>query len=231
MPLLDILVVLIILGSVFFGLVRGFLKTTVRFSVSILSLGLALLLTTTVASLFIDVLGLDSYVANVLSSSLSQFFVSSTGGPLDNTVLHEFAQLTLGQEYWLNYAGGVENVEFIALLSYSAATSLITLVSFLVTYTFLRIILGLIAALIRPLNRKRAFGWIARGFGGLVGLFESLVSILILLCIFHAFIPLAPGVGEGFLNLLNSNPITSWFYSLTHDLMQAIISPWLLGLN
>lgn len=230
MPILDILIFIIILSYALAGLVRGFLKTSVQLGITIISLGIAILLAPTLCLLFTDVLHIDTQLASTFANTLNPYCISSTGGALDNAVLHQFAQLTLGHDYWLNYVGGVENAEFIALLSYAVAKNILVLISFLIIFAFLRIILGLICSFIRAINRKRVYGWIARSFGAILGLIEAIITILLILSIIYIFSPTAPSFGTEFVKILSNNPITEWIYNLVADLLNGIILPWTLGI-
>lgn len=223
------LLLFVILGTYFMvGLVRGFLRSAVRFGNTAISIVVGLLLAPTFALLFINIFHLDSVLAQVFTGSVSGYCISSTGTQIDNPYLHKFAEITLGQEYWTNYAGGVESAEFIAKFSYAIADALLVLISFFVVSGLMRIIMLFVCGFIRAINKKRAYGWIARIFGSLVSLCEGFFMILIVFCMVGVILPIAPSMHSAFDSILASNPVSNWLFGITRDFLDACLLPWWL---
>lgn len=228
MPIIDIIIFVIIISCILTGLVRGFLRTSVQFGISLIAVCVAILLAPTLALLFTDVIHLDAELAHVFANTLTPFCVSSTGGAIDNVALHQFAQVYFGQEYWVGYVDGVESVEFIGKLSFGVAKSVIILLSFFILFSLIKIILGLIAGLIRALNRKRVYGWVARSTGAMVGLIDGILTIFLLFATLYIVVPAVPSLDLIIQNQLPQNPVSAFLYNLIEDFMAGVIQPWSL---
>lgn len=224
----DLLLFIILGLYAFIGLVRGFLRSAIRFTNSAISVVVGLLLAPTFALLFTSVLGLDTVLSQVISNSVSGYCVSSSGTQLDNAFLHNFAEITLGHEYWLNYAGGVESAEFIAKFSYMISDALLVLISFFVVSGLVRIITLLVCGCVRAINRKRAYGWIARSFGAVVSLFEGIFVLWVVFCMLGFILPIAPATHNAVTEILSANPVTNWLFGITNDFLNALLLPWLM---
>lgn len=228
MAWIDLLLILVIICYALSGLVRGFLKTSTRFGGSLFSLCIAILLAPTLASLFIDVLHLNSDLGIAINAVITPYCVSSSGGALDHSALHQFAQMMYGHDYWINYVGGVESPEFIAKISFALADSVLILLSFFIIFAILRIVWGLVCGLIRALNRKRVFGWVARSTGALVGVLEGILIVVLILSLIHTITPVVPAFGNIIQNLLTQNPVTNWMYGLLNDFLTGVLLPWMI---
>lgn len=223
------LILFIILGLyIFVGLVRGFLRSTVRFSNTAISIVTGLLLAPTFALLFTNVFHLDSVFVQMITNSVSSYCVSSTGTQIDNVYLHQFAELTLGHEYWANYVGGVSSAEFIAKFSYEIADLMLVVISFFIVSGIMRIIMLLVCGFIRAINKRRAFGWIARSFGAVVSLLEGIFMLWIAFCVVGAILPIVPTLHPAFDSVMASNPISNWLFGVTSDFLEAGLLPWWL---
>lgn len=224
----DLLLFVILGLYALVGLVRGFLRSAVRFGNTAISVITGLLLAPTFALLFINVFGLDTTLAQVITNSVSGYCVSSSGTQLDNEFLHKFAEITLGHEYWSDYAGGVESAEFVAKFSYMIADALLILISFFAVSGLMRIIMLFVCGFIRAINQKRTYGWIARGFGCLVSLFEGIFMIAVVFCMFGLILPIAPAIHPTVTEILSANPVTNWLFGITNDFLDALLLPWLM---
>ena len=228
MPWLDIAIILVLAIYAVIGLVRGFLKTTVRFGTNILAVCACFLLAPTVALLFTNVIHLDGTVSQLISNSISGFCISESGTQLDNPYLHQFAQMMLGHEYWLDYAGGVESAEFIAKLSYSITDCLFVLISFFLVFGLTRIIISFICHFIRALNRRRVYGWISRTVGAIISLFEGIFAVLLVFVILRMAMPITPAIHEFVDSAFATSPFSSWLFSVANDFLNAGLLPWLM---
>ena len=225
---IDIAIFVVLITYFIVGLVRGFLCSSVRFGNTALALCASILLAPTLALLFTNVLHLDTTLSQVVSNSISSYCISDTGTQLDNTYLHKFAELTLGHDYWVNYAGGVESAEFIAKLSYAITDCLIVLFSSFIIFGLMRIIVSFICGFIRSINRKRTYGWIARAMGAIISLIEGICIVLVAFCVIGIIMPVAPALHHTIQDLLANNPITNWLFNLTQDFIDAGLLPWLM---
>ncbi len=225
---IDIAIFVVLVGYFIVGLVRGFFRSSMRFGNTALALCAGVLLAPTLALLFTNVFHLDTPLSQVISNSISSYCVSDTGTQLDNTYLHKFAELTLGHEYWLDYAGGVESAEFIAKLSYAITDCLMVLFSFFIVFGLMRIIVSFICGFIRSINRKRSYGWIARVSGAFVSLIEGACMVFVTFCVIGSIMPVAPTLHHTIQDILASNPVTNWLFTLTQDFLDAALLPWLM---
>ncbi len=225
---LDITSFVIIAIYLVVGLSRGFLRSSIRFGNTALALCIAFLLAPTLSLLFTQTLHLDSSLSQLFTNTISGSCYSSSGTRLDNDILHRFSELTLGPEYWLNYTGGVESAEFIAKLSYALADSILVLICFFCIFGLTRILITLICGFIRAINKKRAFGWIARSTGALVSVLESVCVICIIFCTISTILPAVPSFSDGFVATLPSNPVCNWLFGIIQDFNDAVLLPWLL---
>lgn len=228
MPWLDIAILLILAIYIIIGLVRGFLKTSVHFGTTILAVSAGILLAPTVALLFTNVFQLDDQVSQLVTNSISSYCISDSGTQINDAYLHEFAQLLLGHDYWVNYAGGVESAEFIAKLSYALTDCIFVLISFFVVYGLVKIILNFTCHFIRAINRKRYFGWVARSCGAIVALFEGIFVILLGVVLIQMLMPAIPSVHSFVDSALATSPFSSWLFSVAGDFLDAALLPWML---
>lgn len=228
MPWIDIVIFVILAAYVITGLVRGFLRSSVRFGNTVIAICVGILLAPTLALLFTNVIHLDSSISQLISSSITGYCVSDTGTQINDEFLHQFAQFSLGNEYWLNYPNGVESPEFIAKLAYAITDNLIVLISFFIVFGMMRIIISCVCGFIRAINRKRAYGWVARTMGGLVSIFEGICVIWVAFCVVSALLPALPAQHDLIRHLLLSNPVSNWIFGISNDFYNGILLPWLL---
>lgn len=228
MPWLDIAIIVILAIYAIVGLVRGFLKTAVRFGTTLLAVCAGLLLAPTVALLFTNVIHLDNTVSQLITNSISGFCISESGTQIDNIYLHQFAQMMLGHDYWLDYAGGVESAEFIAKFSYAITDCLFVLISFFIVFSLTRIIISFVCHFIKALNRRRVYGWVSRTVGAIISLFEGIFVILIGFVLVRMAMPIVPSL-HGFVDsVFATSPFSSWLFAVANDFLNAGLLPWLM---
>jgi uncharacterized membrane protein required for colicin V production len=182
--IIDIIIAAIIIGSVFLGYKRGFIKTVARPVKFFLCLALSFSLASPFAAAFIEPI-IDDTVSNQIADYLDDKIEESETGELDIPTLllvaAEIADVELPET--------VDTKEFANEIADTVAGPVIhllaSIVSFIVLYFVLKIVLGILLKMLNAFFDRGVAGALNRTLGVVFSLLLSIATAYLFVSVFE----------------------------------------------
>lgn len=226
MAWLDIAVIAVVVIIALVGMYRGLLKSLLQLFGTIATLALSIWLAKPFSGLLEGWFGMTTALGNAMINPITPICEAGGGEALPNFFLNKFAEILMGQQYWLNYSGGSASPEFINAFAFQIGQVLAVLISVVILYILIKIVLAILGKIFDSISKNRAISGLDRLFGLVLGAVKGCLVVAIVFIAVYLISPAIPSLGEWVNNLLADNSISNTVFGWLSDFTDNILLPW-----
>ena len=231
MAWLDIAIIAIVVIIAIVGMARGFLKSLLQLFGTIATLVVSIWLAKPFSALLQSWFGLSSALGNAMVDPITPICQNGGGEAIPNFFLNKFAEILMGQQYWIGYEGGSASSTFINDFAMQIGQVIAVVISVIILFILIKIVLAILGKIFDKIAKSRAISGLDRLFGLLLGAIKGALVVSIVFVVAYLISPSIPAFGDWLNNLLSENSVSQTVFNWLADFTDNTLIPWFNGLK